>query len=131
MKLLAEDGSIVLVTMMITMAATVNAFLVPWLEPLSTSFSSQVGRQCQQQTQTRITATTLFASETVSDEEPGEQSIIAALAEGKNYEPVLDRFDLETALFCSGLAFDAYTEPPANSSRWERGVSGRNIGFYS
>jgi hypothetical protein len=34
-----------------------------------------------------------------------------------------NKFDLETALFCGGLAFDAYTEPPANSSRWERGVS--------
>lgn len=32
-------------------------------------------------------------------------------------------FDLDTALFCGGLAFDAYVEPPANSSRWERGVS--------
>lgn len=32
-------------------------------------------------------------------------------------------FDTETALFCAGLAFDAYVEPPANSSRWERGVS--------
>lgn len=31
-------------------------------------------------------------------------------------------FDLDTALFCGGLAFDAYVEPPANSSRWERGV---------
>lgn len=32
-------------------------------------------------------------------------------------------FDLTTALFCGGLAFDAYAEPPVNSSRWERGVS--------
>ena len=35
----------------------------------------------------------------------------------------LDKFDLDTALFCGGLAFDSYVEPPANSSRWERGVS--------
>ena len=34
-----------------------------------------------------------------------------------------DGFDLDTALFCGGLAFDAYVEPPTNSSRWERGVS--------
>ena len=32
-------------------------------------------------------------------------------------------FDTDTALFCAGLAFDAYVEPPADSSRWERGVS--------
>mmetsp|Transcript_24965 Transcript_24965/g.37249 ORF Transcript_24965/g.37249 Transcript_24965/m.37249 type:complete len:185 (+) Transcript_24965:13-567(+) len=31
-------------------------------------------------------------------------------------------FDLSTALFCGGLAFDAYAEPPPNSSRWEKGV---------
>ena len=42
------------------------------------------------------------------------------------YNQMLERngdFDLTTALFCGGLAFDAYAEPPANSSRWERGVS--------
>lgn len=36
-------------------------------------------------------------------------------------------FDLSAALFCGGLAFDAYSEPPANSSRWERGVSSTNL----
>ena len=36
--------------------------------------------------------------------------------------PPSNKFDLETALFCSGLAFDSYVEPPENSSRWERGV---------
>ena len=36
--------------------------------------------------------------------------------------PPANKFDLETALFCSGLAFDSYIEPPPNSSRWERGV---------
>ena len=34
-----------------------------------------------------------------------------------------DKFDLDLALICGGLAFDAYVEPPADSSRWERGVS--------
>jgi hypothetical protein len=34
-----------------------------------------------------------------------------------------NRFDVNTALFCAGLAFDSYVEPPSNSSRWERGVS--------
>ena len=32
-------------------------------------------------------------------------------------------FDIGTALFCAGLAFDSYVESPANSSRWEKGVS--------
>ena len=36
--------------------------------------------------------------------------------------PPANKFDLETALFCSGLAFDSYIEPAQNSSRWERGV---------
>jgi hypothetical protein len=40
-------------------------------------------------------------------------------------------FDITTALFCGGLAFDAYAEPPANSSRWERGSSGLNVAFQS
>lgn len=40
-------------------------------------------------------------------------------------------FDLTVALFCGGLAFDAYAEPPANSSRWERGSSGLNVAFQS
>jgi hypothetical protein len=33
------------------------------------------------------------------------------------------KFDINTALFCAGLAFDSYVEPPPDSSRWERGVS--------
>jgi hypothetical protein len=32
-------------------------------------------------------------------------------------------FDIDTAVFCAGLAFDSYVEPSSNSSRWERGVS--------
>ncbi len=32
-------------------------------------------------------------------------------------------FDVDKALFCAGLAFDAYVEPNPDSSRWERGVS--------
>jgi hypothetical protein len=33
------------------------------------------------------------------------------------------KFNLTTALCGAGLAFDAYLEPPSNSTRWERGVS--------
>ncbi|CAJ1957889.1 unnamed protein product [Cylindrotheca closterium] len=40
-------------------------------------------------------------------------------------------FDTDTALFCAGLAFDAYVEPPADSSRWERGSKGMNVAFSS
>mmetsp|Transcript_6568 Transcript_6568/g.9390 ORF Transcript_6568/g.9390 Transcript_6568/m.9390 type:complete len:817 (+) Transcript_6568:70-2520(+) len=40
-------------------------------------------------------------------------------------------FSLSTALFCGGLAFDAYSEPPATSSRWERGSSGVDVAFQS
>ena len=40
-------------------------------------------------------------------------------------------FDLTTALFCAGLAFDAYAEPNANSPRWERGSKGTNVAFQS
>lgn len=40
-------------------------------------------------------------------------------------------FDLSMALFCGGLAFDAYVEPPSNSSRWEKGSQGLNVAFVS
>lgn len=45
--------------------------------------------------------------------------------------PLPQRFNLSTALLCSGLAFDSYTEPPLNSSRWERGSNGMNVAFQS
>jgi hypothetical protein len=41
------------------------------------------------------------------------------------------KFDLTTALFCAGLAFDAYAEPEVNSPRWEKGAAGLNIAFMS
>ncbi|KAL7524392.1 hypothetical protein ACHAWF_000932, partial [Thalassiosira exigua] len=40
-------------------------------------------------------------------------------------------FSLPTALFLAGLSFDAYVEPPPDSSRWERGSSGLNVAFLS
>ena len=40
-------------------------------------------------------------------------------------------FDLTTAVFCGGLAFDAYVEPPRNSSRWEKGSTGLQVAFVS
>mmetsp|Transcript_11594 Transcript_11594/g.33359 ORF Transcript_11594/g.33359 Transcript_11594/m.33359 type:complete len:860 (+) Transcript_11594:462-3041(+) len=41
------------------------------------------------------------------------------------------KFDVDTALFCAGLAFDAYVEPDPDSSRWERGSKGMNVAFVS
>jgi hypothetical protein len=41
------------------------------------------------------------------------------------------KFDMNAALFCAGLAFDAYVEPPSNSSRWEKGSKGMNVAFVS
>ena len=111
-------------------AVTVSAFLVPWSEPVS--FSSSI---CQQQlllqraqASQRITLTTIFAADMdveTNEFNGNEEGFVSDHKEIQIPEPVLDRFDLETALFCSGFAFDAYTEPPANSSRWERGVSTR------
>lgn len=40
-------------------------------------------------------------------------------------------FDLDVALYCAGLAFDAYVEPPPESSRWERGSKGWKVAFVS
>jgi hypothetical protein len=56
---------------------------------------------------------------TMKDEEVASQEDLTT----KNKE--IGTFNLNTALFCGGLAFDAYAEPPSNSSRWERGVSFR------
>ena len=41
------------------------------------------------------------------------------------------KFDLTAALFCGGLSFDAYAEPPADSARWERGSKGMSVAFLS
>ena len=48
-------------------------------------------------------------------------SMMSSDAEAASYESTT-LFNLTTALFCAGLAFDAYSEP-SNSSRWEKGVS--------
>ncbi|GAX29096.1 hypothetical protein FisN_7Hh308 [Fistulifera solaris] len=41
------------------------------------------------------------------------------------------QFDMDIAVFCGGLAFDAYVEPPADSSRWETGSKGWKVAFCS
>ena len=58
----------------------------------------------------------LFAETTSSEEVDTDEELTTV----ENPTPC---FDTDTALFCAGLAFDAYVEPPADSSRWERGVS--------
>eukprot|EP00980_Cylindrotheca_fusiformis_P001577 scaffold360_cov107-Cylindrotheca_fusiformis.AAC.7 len=85
----------------------VGAFVVPRNRQLRTAKSSS--------------SSLLVAESTEADEEV-------------TIEPVKenpDGFDTDTALFCAGLAFDAYVEPPANSSRWERGSKGMNVAFSS
>ena len=60
-----------------------------------------------------------------------DASTSAATATARRCTPQQPPFSLPTALFLAGLAFDAYTEPPPNSSRWERGSSGLNVAFLS
>jgi len=62
---------------------------------------------------------------TMKDEEVASQEDLTT----KNKE--IGTFNLNTALFCGGLAFDAYAEPPSNSSRWERGSKGIQVAFVS
>lgn len=40
-------------------------------------------------------------------------------------------FNVSTALFLGGLAFDAYLEPAAHSARWERGSGGLDVAYSS
>ena len=51
--------------------------------------------------------------------------------ESTSTSTIKKNFDLATALFCGGLAFDSYVEPPANSSRWEKGPQGMKVAFVS
>jgi len=65
-------------------------------------------------------------SASAAQEDASDSPSLSSTAGAKN-----DKFDLSAALFCGGLAFDAYVEPPENSSRWERGSSGVNVAFLS
>ena len=58
----------------------------------------------------------------------GNAAIIPTTIQSKQYNQT---FDLTTALFCGGLAFDAYAEPRSNSTRWERGSRGLSVAFLS
>lgn len=82
-----------------------------WVPPRRTTYSQQPSLQ-QHLPSTTIVTTSTSTRLWESVAEPTSTT-----------PPKLDGFDLDTALFCGGLAFDTYTEPAQNSSRWERGVS--------
>ena len=100
-----------------------GAFLLLLLPPRADGFTSQVyiGAQ-QQQHPTSQQHTILFSALPQQEKETSSSIPDNSITKG---------FDLDTALFCGGLAFDAYTEPPQDSSRWEKGVSIHCYGFIS
>jgi hypothetical protein len=63
-----------------------------------------------------------------SIETTGDDSTGASISKSKKAD---NKFSLATALFCGGLAFDTYVEPPSNSSRWEKGSQGLQVAFLS
>jgi hypothetical protein len=83
-----------------------------WVPPRRTTYSQQPSLQ------QHLPSTTIVTTSTST-------RLWESVAEPTSTPPPpkLDGFDLDTALFCGGLAFDTYTEPAQNSSRWERGVS--------
>ena len=83
-------------------------------------------------------ALSAFTSQKTRNPLPAAKASARKLTSLKATDEEIDRaysangdFDLSTALFCSSLAFDAYSEPDPNSSRWERGASGVNVAFQS
>lgn len=85
------------------------------------SFASAIGSSIAFQTPTSVVPKSRTNHETVALQ-------AAASNEAYTNQPP---FSLPTALFLAGLSFNAYTEPPPNSSRWERGSSGLNVAFLS
>jgi hypothetical protein len=77
-----------------------------------------------------ITASTVTTStaENMRQWQPNSSSNSSAVASDLSS---MVKFNLTNALFCAGLAFDAYVEPPPNSSRWEKGSQGLNVAFCS
>jgi len=78
----------------------------------------------------------LSSSTTQEEEEENETTTTTTVSKQQQQQPRRSKqqqqpFDLNTALFCGGLAFDAYVEPPQNSSRWEKGSKGMNVAFVS
>lgn len=140
MKLLQRvcSSSSLLLALWYTVAAslisTTNAFLVP-----SSSSSSSSRRLINHHNSICLSPSSsllLLSSTTTSNEEAettntGETSSSSSSDTDDAFSWQKDSFDLETAIFCSGLAFDSYVEPPSNSSRWERGSKGMDVAFLS
>ena len=91
------------------LVATVSAFVPSSSSASGSSSATVIAERIKfQQLHQRVataTATTAKATAATTATDPDEPC-----------------FDIDTALFCAGLAFDAYVEPPPDSSRWERGV---------
>ena len=76
-----------------------------------------------------LSASRLYASSSSDSSNSNSNSNSSTVS--RKCPPSQPPFSLPTALFLAGLAFDAYVEPPPNSSRWERGSSGLNVAFLS
>ena len=96
-----------------------SAFLVPRLQPIILTTTSSTTLKPQ----TLICRYADVTERQQEQEEESQEMIRQDTSPSSLAQPKLDGFDLDTALFCGGLAFDAYVEPPAHSTRWERGVS--------
>jgi hypothetical protein len=85
------------------------------------SKANALGSTQKQQRGNGVVAGLLRAAASSGTEASNESSATS----GSNAESATTTatFDVDTALFCAGLAFDTYVEPDPDSSRWERGVS--------
>jgi hypothetical protein len=108
------------------------------LLPIERTTQRFIPRQQQQQqlqhhtTTTTTTTSTRLHATTAADADAAADAVSTSDdASNTNTDNNIDndfaiqngKFDINTALFCAGLAFDSYVEPPPDSSRWERGVS--------
>ena len=77
------------------------------------------------------TTTSLYAASTTSSSDETDSDSNTNNTKNIDFALQNGKFNLNTALFCAGLAFDSYVEPPQDSSRWERGVSYIVIVIYA
>ena len=76
------------------------------------------------------TASRWMSNSLLKSSETDEDIIEATVDESIDISNSKEDFDLTLALWCAGLAFDAYAEP-SDSSRWEKGSKGTNVAFIS
>lgn len=117
-----------LVVILLFSQSICNAFILPvgTVNRLSSAFPPLKSSSTSRKTIITSSITRkqiICASTTIGDDSPESKQT--------NYHECNGPFDLTTALFCGGLAFDAYAPPPENSSRWERGSSGVDVAFQS